>query len=201
MVAWVAAKASDVPLSGEQLSVSGTAPDPKHPSAPWLPAAVPGTVLSLLVDQGKVPDPNIGLASQGIADAGDGRVEYTYWWCGSFAASDGTAGESQAEEAFSWLMLDGVNYSATVFLNGSAVPCPPPRDTAPHPGGSDTAPGRTRTARASREGAADPSPSARGMFLSSVLDVSQLLAPPGAANFLAVLVAPVDHPGNVSKGR
>jgi mannosylglycoprotein endo-beta-mannosidase len=194
MVPWVAAKKINVPLSGEQLSVSGTAPDPMQPSGPWLPAAVPGTVLSLLVDAGKVPDPNIGLGSRSIPDAGDGRAEYTYWWCCSFAASEGDAGASRAAEVFSWLMLDGVNYSAIVFLNGSAIPCPSHRDTAWHLGGSDTAPGRKRAGRASREGASDP-PSARGMFIASALDVSQLLAPPGTANFLAVLVSPVDYPG------
>ena len=172
MVPWVVAKATDVALSGEQLSVAEHAPDAANPSGPWLPAAVPGTVLSLLVDAGKLPDPNIGIDSKRIPDVGDesvGPAEYTFWWCTSFPSGDDANAGLDAN--FSWLQLEGVNYSAYAYLNGTAISCSEPG-----------------------------SPAARGTFADCVLDVSQLLAPAGSSNFLALLVRPLDHPGDVSRG-
>jgi hypothetical protein len=117
---WVAARRSDVPYTGEQLSSEAFAPDCKTPTFPWIPAQVPGTVLGALVQNGDVPDPNVGLASLEVHDIGEvGPEAYTYWFCVCFELP---SNPGDADKGTWWLELDGVNYSLQIFLNGSRVP-------------------------------------------------------------------------------
>jgi hypothetical protein len=51
----------------------------------WLPAAVPGTILTTLLNNGKVPDPFYGMNNELIPDIYDsGNGYYTYWFVNDF---------------------------------------------------------------------------------------------------------------------
>ena len=82
----------------------------------WYKATVPGTVLSMLVNNGLVPDPEIGLNNKQIPDINEsGRGEYTYWFYSRFRMAD-MIGDKQF-----WLKFRGLNYFAEIFLNGEKV--------------------------------------------------------------------------------
>ena len=89
---------------------------PGFDDSSWLRAVVPGSVLASLVDAGVYPDPWFGDNSKKIPDISvTGRDTYTYWFRSRFGLP--TLGPAQRV----WLELRGVNYGATVFVNGSAV--------------------------------------------------------------------------------
>ena len=88
-------------LSQPAFSVSG-----------WLPATVPGTVLTTLINNHLVPDPFYGLNNKQIPDIyTTGRDQYTYWFVRDFQQTTG-----QGQQV--WLDFRGVNYSCDVWLNG-----------------------------------------------------------------------------------
>ena len=104
---WVCRIARDVAVHGEALSVSA------YPLTGWMPATVPGTVLTTLLNNGLVPDPFYGMNNAGIPDiyhAGSGT--YTYWFVKDLRTPP-PQGNRQA-----WLSLRGVNYGCDIFLNG-----------------------------------------------------------------------------------
>ncbi|AWW29136.1 glycosyl hydrolase [Echinicola strongylocentroti] len=85
------------------------------PLRDWMPATVPGTVLTTLLNNGKVPDPFYGLNNEKIKDIYDtGREHYTYWFVNDFTETAQT-GEQV------WLNFRGINYSVDIFLNGQKV--------------------------------------------------------------------------------
>lgn len=81
--------------------------------AAWLPATVPGTVLTTLVANKQMPDPFYGMNNEQIPDIyKTGRDYYTYWFVKDFKQAT-TAKGNQV-----YLNFRGVNYSFDVFLNG-----------------------------------------------------------------------------------
>ncbi|HVU55568.1 MAG TPA: glycoside hydrolase family 2 TIM barrel-domain containing protein [Puia sp.] len=93
-----------VKVSGEQLS------QPAYALKDWMPATVPGTVLTTLINNKLMPDPFYGMNNERIPDIyAVGRDYYTYWFVKDFAVQAG----GQV-----WLDLRGVNYSCDVYLNG-----------------------------------------------------------------------------------
>ncbi|UZR97530.1 glycoside hydrolase family 2 protein [Chondrinema litorale] len=91
-------------ISSKDYSVSG-----------WMPATVPGTVLTTLLNNEKVPDPFYGMNNEKIKDIYEtGRDHYTYWFVKDFEEK---AGKNEQV----WLHLRGVNYSTEIFLNGKKV--------------------------------------------------------------------------------
>ncbi|KAJ7542524.1 hypothetical protein O6H91_10G110000 [Diphasiastrum complanatum] len=106
---WLAARATDVPWTGEELTTSHF---PSAESKDWMEAVVPGTVLATLLRNGVIPDPFYGLNNQNVVDIADaGREHYTFWFSTQFSVP--TSGYSRA-----WLQFRGINYSAEVFFNG-----------------------------------------------------------------------------------
>ncbi|CAN6346992.1 unnamed protein product [Urochloa humidicola] len=83
--AWLAARSTEVALTGVQLTTTQPpAADPDH-AAPWIRAAVPGTVLGTLLKNQLIPDPFYGLNNQAIVDIADaGREYYTFWFFTAF---------------------------------------------------------------------------------------------------------------------
>ena len=76
---WVFRKASDVLMPPEQLS------RPTTRTEGWLPAVVPGTVLTSLVKLGLEPDPFYGMNNNRIPDIYTaGNAFYTYWFVKDF---------------------------------------------------------------------------------------------------------------------
>ncbi|HEV7892902.1 MAG TPA: glycoside hydrolase family 2 TIM barrel-domain containing protein [Pyrinomonadaceae bacterium] len=82
---------------------------PGYSTESWLRATVPGTVLSTLVDRGVYPDPDFGLNNLAIPEA---LNKQDYWYRTEF-----TPPASTSRRRFT-LTLNGINYSAVVWLNG-----------------------------------------------------------------------------------
>lgn len=106
---WVCAPKTEVSSTGQALSTYT-----KELSG-FMPATVPGTVLTTLLNNGKVPDPFYGMNNLKIKDIYEtGRDYYTYWFVKDFD-------ESAAEGEQVWLTLRGINYSCEIYLNGQRV--------------------------------------------------------------------------------
>lgn len=107
---WKCRKIADVHADGLQIS------KPDYGVDGWLPATVPGTVLTTLLNNKLVPDPFWGMNNAHIKDIYDtGREYYTYWFVKDFNQA-APVGNNQV-----YLNLRGVNYSCEVFLNGKKV--------------------------------------------------------------------------------
>ena len=101
---WKCINAGKVKTLGEQLS------QPSYTLKGWMPATVPGTVLTTLINNKLMPDPFYGMNNERIPDIYNvGREYYTYWFVKDFTVQ--TGGQV-------WLDLRGVNYSCNVYLNG-----------------------------------------------------------------------------------
>jgi len=79
----------------------------------WMPATVPGTVLTTLLNNHKVPDPFWGMNNEHIADIyKTGADYYTYWFAKDFKEAPAQNGGQV------YLNFRGVNYSCDIYLNG-----------------------------------------------------------------------------------
>jgi len=78
----------------------------------WLPATVPGTVLSSYLDDGAVPDPNYGRNQLMISDS---FFYANFWYRNEFVVPRPAAGRHV------WLNFDGINWKAEVFFNGEKI--------------------------------------------------------------------------------
>ncbi len=104
---WRGMPVGKVAVAGPQLSQAA------YPLTGWLPAVVPGTVLTTQLANKQVPDPFFGMNNERIPDIyRTGRAYYTYWFVKDFQEAP-AAGDGQV-----WLHFRGVNYSCEVFLNG-----------------------------------------------------------------------------------
>ena len=108
---WIARQASTVMYNG--LELSGQPLDDRG----WIPATVPGTVLTTLLNNNYYPDPAISLNNELIPDIYHvGNDFYTYWFVNRFEMkSPAIAGEKV------WLNFRGINYKAEIFLNGKRI--------------------------------------------------------------------------------
>ena len=81
----------------------------------WLPATVPGTVLTSLVEQGHLPDPVGGFENMHIPEA---LSRHEWWYRRPFTLPHhfGEGGKNRV-----WLEFDGVNHQATSWVNGVEV--------------------------------------------------------------------------------
>jgi hypothetical protein len=100
---WKLAVASAVSAAPEAISIDG------FDTATWMPATVPGTVLTTMIDRGRYPDPDYGLDNLDIPEK---LNRQNYWYRAEFA-SPSIEGRSNVS-----LVLDGINYHAEVWLNG-----------------------------------------------------------------------------------
>lgn len=112
---WKMKKADELSIRSEDISSK------KINSNDWLPAVVPGTVLNSLVYNKVYPEPYYGLnnklESNLIPDLyHTGRDFYTYWFRTEFNLD-----ASQFENKKIWMQVDGINYRAEIWLNGSMV--------------------------------------------------------------------------------
>ncbi|HEK22341.1 glycoside hydrolase family 2 protein [Mucilaginibacter sp.] len=107
---WRCAPVNSVKVSGEQLS------SVTYHTDDWLPATVPGTVLTTLLNNKKVPDPFYGMNNERIPDIYKaGRDYYTYWFVKDFQQNKLAGGEQV------YLNFRGVNYSFDAYLNGKKI--------------------------------------------------------------------------------
>ena len=112
---WKMKKAIEITENAEHISINS------FQEKGWMPAIVPGTVLSSLVYNKVYPEPYYGLnnkiTSNLIPDLNiAGRDFYTYWFRTEFdLAKEEYLGKR------TWLQIDGINYRAEIWLNGNLV--------------------------------------------------------------------------------
>jgi hypothetical protein len=80
-----------------------------YPSANWLRATVPGTVLTSLVNDGVYPEPLYGENNLSIPDS---LCRHSYWYRTTFIVPADWRGRRI------WLHFDGINYRAEVWVTG-----------------------------------------------------------------------------------
>ncbi len=107
---WKAKRANEVPVDGTIVSSFD------FQFYDWMDAVVPGTVLTTLLNNNKVPDPFFGMNNEMIPDIYEtGAEHYTFWFQNSFTLEKIQPGQQV------WLKFRGINYSAEIFLNGKRV--------------------------------------------------------------------------------
>jgi mannosylglycoprotein endo-beta-mannosidase len=104
---WKCAPINNIKENGEKLS------DATYNTNAWMPATVPGTVLTTLLNNKKVPDPFYGMNNEKIPDIyKTGAEYYTYWFVKEFKETPA------ANSGQIYLNFRGINYSCDAFLNG-----------------------------------------------------------------------------------
>ncbi len=78
----------------------------------WLPATVPGTVLTSYLNAGAIPDPNFGQNQLFISDS---FFYADFWYRTKFTAPGARNGQLQ------FLTFAGINWKAEIFLNGQPL--------------------------------------------------------------------------------
>jgi hypothetical protein len=107
---WKCINVGKLKATGEQLS------QPAYSLKDWMPATVPGTVLTTLINNKLMPDPFYGMNNERIPDIYRvGRDYYTYWFVKDFTEP------VLRDHQHLWLDLRGVNYSCNIFLNGKKL--------------------------------------------------------------------------------
>lgn len=101
---WKVQRAAFVGGRGEQIAAAGYAVED------WIPASVPGTVLTSYLNAGAVPDPNYRDQQFQISDW---FFTSDFWYRDEFSLPAGYAGRRV------WLNFAGINYRAEVYLNGA----------------------------------------------------------------------------------
>ena len=104
--AWRLQRDSLVAADGPMLSKPG------FNDEDWLPATVPGTVLSSYWDDGALPDPNYGDNQLAISDS---FFYADFWYRNQFVITSPAPGRRV------WLNFDGINWKADVFFNGEML--------------------------------------------------------------------------------
>ncbi len=103
---WKLAAAPTVSADGDQIARRG------FETKNWLPATVPGTVLTTMIDRGIYPDPDYGLNNLAIPES---LNKQDYWYRSEFKAPKALAGQRLT------LTFQGINYAAAVWLNGKSL--------------------------------------------------------------------------------
>jgi len=97
-------------------SVDGAGISSRDPKvAAWVPAAVPGTVLTSLVAEGHLPDPVAGFNNLHVPEA---LSRHSWWYRRAFGLPrqlDTSAGRHI------WLEFDGITHTSEVWVNGRKV--------------------------------------------------------------------------------
>ena len=103
---WMLAEAPEVHASGEQIA------SPDFDTHGWMPAVVPGTVLTTMIANGRYPDPDFGLNNLAIPEK---LNRQDYWYRVVFQSPALADGRNLR------LCLDGINYRAEVWMNGKRL--------------------------------------------------------------------------------
>ncbi|WP_102407190.1 glycoside hydrolase family 2 protein [Parabacteroides bouchesdurhonensis] len=107
---WIARRANEIKADGNTLSMTA------FDKTGWLPARVPGTVLTTMLDNNLFPAPEFGLNNNLIPDIYEvGSDFYTFWFVKEFDTP------SIPQDKNVWLNFRGINYKADIFLNGKRI--------------------------------------------------------------------------------
>ena len=102
---WLLAAAPDVAAAPEQIASAA------FDTRGWMPAVVPGTVLTTMIASGRYPDPDFGLDNLAIPEK---LNKQDYWYRVVFRTPETTRRDLR-------LRFDGINYRAEVWLNGARL--------------------------------------------------------------------------------
>jgi beta-galactosidase/beta-glucuronidase len=100
---WRLQRSSEVKRDGAAISTAG------FDARSWLPAKVPGTVLTSYLLAGAIPDPNYGDQQKLISDS---YFHSDFWYRNQFKIPAAQKGKTV------WLNFDAINWKAEVWLNG-----------------------------------------------------------------------------------
>jgi hypothetical protein len=103
---WKLAAAPDVHASAAAIASTG------FDTQAWMPAIVPGTVLTSMIANGVYPDPDYGLNNLDIPEL---LNRQDYWYRAEFSAP------TDSTDHHLRLVFDGINYQAEVWLNGQRL--------------------------------------------------------------------------------
>lgn len=107
---WWARRANEIKTDGNRLS------DAPFETTGWIPARVPGTVLTTLLENKLYPAPEFGMNNNLIPDIYEaGNDFYTYWFVCPFETPAIPEGQTI------WLNFRGINYKAELFMNGKRL--------------------------------------------------------------------------------
>lgn len=107
---WFARRANEIKVDGNQLTLS------TFNSDGWMKARVPGTVLSMMLDNNMFPAPEFSMNNNLIPDIYEvGKEFYTFWFVHPFEVK----GLQEGKQV--WLNFRGINYKADIFLNGKRI--------------------------------------------------------------------------------
>lgn len=128
---WWAKRASEINIDGNTLTSAPIEVDsgwvvkspplwvvipPIDNSVGWIPARVPGTILTTMLENKIFPAPEIGMNNELIPDVYHvGADFYTFYFLNQFSVNEIPADEKV------WLNFRGINYKAEIFLNGKRV--------------------------------------------------------------------------------
>ncbi len=104
--AWHLMEEPKVRAKGDVLSKVG------FDAGSWMPATVPGTVLTTMINNGVYPDPDYGLNNMAIPES---LSRQDYWYRTEFTAPALGRGQHFV------LTFEGINYAAEVWLNGKRL--------------------------------------------------------------------------------
>lgn len=102
---WQLQRASEVDDKGEKIASSN------FDSQNWIPATVPGTVLTSYINIGAIPNPNY---ADDVDQISESFFRSNFWYRNEFDISVEPEGQQ-------WLNFDGINWKANVFLNGQKL--------------------------------------------------------------------------------
>jgi hypothetical protein len=103
---WLLTAAKKINADGKEIT------SPTYNTNKWINATVPGTILTTLVNRGYYPDPLYGLNNLSIPDS----LCRTDWWYRTDLHLPAGSENKRVQ-----LLLNGINYKAEVWLNGSFV--------------------------------------------------------------------------------
>src|SRR5882672_6617800 len=109
---WMIAGGWKLSAAPQVIADAAAISQPVFDAKDWLPATVPGTVLTTMVDRGIYPDPDYGLNNLAIPER---LNKQDYWYRTEFAVPKPATGLHLT------LTLNGINYAAVVWLNGQRM--------------------------------------------------------------------------------
>jgi exo-1,4-beta-D-glucosaminidase len=120
---WAIQSSASVTVQGEVIS------RPEFSPAGWHDAAVPGTIVGALVEEGRDSDPYTGMNLRALPGTTypigaqfallpmprDSPYKVSWWYRKAFDLPPSTSGRSV------WLHFNGINYRANIWVNGSRI--------------------------------------------------------------------------------
>jgi exo-1,4-beta-D-glucosaminidase len=121
---WKIQSSAATAAKGDAISRAGFATDG------WHPAAVPGTVVGALVEEGEFPNPFVGMNLRAMPGTtypvgaqfallpmpAGSPYKVSWWYRREFDLSESTVGTRAV-----WLNFNGINYRANIWVNGTRI--------------------------------------------------------------------------------